>query len=445
MEQETPELLLDQSETAAKIEALAAADEQMRGLNRDVLREGIERSKLSPLRDWEDVTRLAGKRSRRLREFIELGARLGLMSLRPVWLMNPDVASRVLPLKSNLFDSVVYDEASQMPVEFALPTLFRGSVSIVSGDEKQMPPTTFFSSRAESDETEFFDGEQPEEDATQEERELFEDTWNRREIKDCPDLLQLARTALPISSLQIHYRSAYRELISYSNAAFYENNLSVPVRHPDATVREVKPIELIQVNGLYEQQTNPTEAKRVVEYLAKLWQRPFAERPSVGVVTFNRKQADLIEEELALRAEEDADFRDAYLEERDRVEGGEDMGTFVKNVENVQGDERDVIVFSTTFGRNSQGTFRRHFGVLGQKGGERRLNVAVTRARKKVVLVTSMPIRDISDMLSTQRKPAIPRDYLQGYMEYARDVEWRTACGPSAPQPSLERAGSRKI
>jgi hypothetical protein len=182
----------------------------------------------------------------------------------------------------------------------------------------------------------------------------------------------------------------------------------------------VKPIELIQVNGLYERQTNATEAKRVVEYLAKLWQRPFAERPSVGVVTFNRKQADLIEEEMEVRAEEDAQFRDAYLEERDRVEGGEDMGAFVKNVENVQGDERDVIVFSTTFGRNSQGTFRRAFGVLGQKGGERRLNVAVTRARKRVVLVTSMPIRDISDMLNTQRKPAIPRDYLQGYMEYAR-------------------------
>ncbi len=420
MEQDNPELLLDQGETAAKIEALAAADEQMRGLNRDVLREGIERGRLSALHEWEDVTRLTGKRSRRLREFIELGARLGLMALRPVWLMNPDVASRVLPLKSNLFDSVVYDEASQMPVEFALPTLFRGSVSIVSGDEKQMPPTAFFSSRAESDETELFDGEQPEEDATEEERELFEDTWNRREIKDCPDLLQLARTALPTSTLQIHYRSAYRELISYSNAAFYENNLSVPVRHPDEKVREVKPIELIQVHGLYEQQTNATEAKRVVEYLAQLWQQPFAERPSVGVVTFNRKQADLIEETLALRAEEDASFRDAYLEERDRVESGEDMGAFVKNVENVQGDERDVIVFSTTFGRNGQGTFRRNFGVLGQKGGERRLNVAVTRARKKVVLVTSMPIRDISDMLNTQRKPAIPRDYLQGYMEYAR-------------------------
>ncbi|MDF3834128.1 AAA domain-containing protein, partial [Cupriavidus basilensis] len=109
-------------------------------------------------------------------------------------------------------------------------------------------------------------------------------------------------------------------------------------------------------------------------------------------------------------------------EERERSEGGEDMAVFVKNVENVQGDERDIIVFSTTFGRNGQGSFRRNFGVLGQKGGERRLNVAVTRARRKVVMVTSMPISDISDMLSTRRAPAIPRDFLQSYLEYARTL-----------------------
>jgi primosomal replication protein N'' len=98
------------------------------------------------------------------------------------------------------------------------------------------------------------------------------------------------------------------------------------------------------------------------------------------------------------------------------------MGFFVKNVENVQGDERDIIVFSSTFGRNAQGTFRRSFGVLGQAGGERRLNVAVTRAKRKVVLVTSMPIPLISDMLTTRRQAASPRDFLQAYFEYARTL-----------------------
>jgi primosomal replication protein N'' len=98
------------------------------------------------------------------------------------------------------------------------------------------------------------------------------------------------------------------------------------------------------------------------------------------------------------------------------------MGMFVKNVENVQGDERDVIIFSSTFGRNKQGTFIRNFGVLGQKGGERRLNVAVTRSRRKVFMVTSMPIAEISDLLTTRHSPASPRDFLQGYMEYARAI-----------------------
>lgn len=417
-----PELALEQSELETKIVALEKLDDEMRRLNRELLKENYDSQAIRPLREWEDITRLTGQRARRLREFIELGANLGLMKLRPVWLMNPDVASRVLPLKAALFDTVIYDEASQMPVEFALPSLFRAKVTVVSGDEKQMPPTAFFSSKLESDEAQAFDGEMPDEAATDEERESFDETWNRREIKDCPDLLQLARTSMPNSRLKIHYRSAFRELIGYSNAAFYGNDLSVPVRHPDSVVLSSKPIEMVQVNGVYQDQTNPVEAEKVVEILAELWQLEYSKRPSVGVVTFNRKQADLIEEALELRAQNDPVFREAYRLESERNEDGEDMGVFVKNVENVQGDERDVIIFSSTFGRNKQGTFLRNFGVLGQKGGERRLNVAVTRSRKKVIMVTSMPIAEISDLLTTRHPPSTPRDFLQGYMEYARAI-----------------------
>jgi primosomal replication protein N'' len=104
----------------------------------------------------------------------------------------------------------------------------------------------------------------------------------------------------------------------------------------------------------------------------------------------------------------------------DRKDHGEDMSLFVKNVENVQGDERDFIIFSTTFGRNSAGLFRRNFGALGQAGGERRLNVAVTRARRKVIVVGSMPIKEISDLLATRRHPQVPRDYLQAYLQYSK-------------------------
>lgn len=350
MEQSVPELSMERRELAQKVSVLEQLDKEMRLLNRQLLQVNFDLVSIRPAREWDDITKLVGARARRLREFIEVGTGLGLMKLRPVWLMNPDVASRVLPLKAGLFDTVIYDEASQMPVEYALPTLFRGKVTVVSGDEKQMPPTAFFASKVESDEGNVFDGELPDEDATADEKDAFEETWNRREIKDCPDLLLLARSNLPNARLQIHYRSLFRELIGYSNAAFYANDLSVPVRHPEEIVRAARPIELVRVDGVYTEQTNPAEAQRVVEILAQLWSVPHGQRPSVGIVTFNRKQADIIEDALEARAEEDAAFRSAYSQESQRYEDGEDMSVFVKNVENVQGDERDVIVFSSTFG-----------------------------------------------------------------------------------------------
>ncbi|ASW08558.1 protein kinase domain-containing protein [Rhizobium sp. 11515TR] len=419
LESEFPQLLYDASELQSKIRTVAESERAMRRANKQMLTYGIDGSKVASEREWEPITRLRGQRAQRLREFLEKGPDLGLMELRPVWLMNPDVASRVLPLRKGMFDIVIYDEASQMPVEYALPTLFRGKIAIVSGDEKQMPPTAFFSSKVENDEADVFDGEDLDEDATEVERETYNDTWNRREIKDCPDLLQLAKSVMPTTTLQIHYRSAYRELIGFSNASFYANRLSVPVRHPDDEIRRAKPIEVVRADGVYLDQKNEIEAEKVVDVLADLWKAD-GRKPTVGIVTFNRKQADLIDEVLEARARRDEQFRTILTRERDRVEGGEDVGFFVKNVENVQGDERDVIIFSSTFGRNAQGSFRRNFGVLGQKGGERRLNVAVTRARSKVIMVTSMPTELVSDMLSSRRKPTIPRDYLQGYLEYAR-------------------------
>ena len=421
LEADDPKLLYEATELQGKIRSVAEAEDQMRRSNRQLLTRGIDTTRISPAREWEAITRLRGQRAQRLREFMDKGVDLGLMELRPVWLMNPDVASRLLPLRKNLFDTVVYDEASQMPVEYALPSLFRGEIVVISGDEKQMPPTAFFASRVENDEADIYDGEDLDEDATEVERETYTETWNRREIKDCPDLLQLGKSSLPTTTLQIHYRSAYRELIGFSNASFYADRLSVPVRHPDEEIRRAKPLEVIRVDGIYADQSNEAEALKVVELLADIW-RDNAIAPTIGVVTFNRKQADLIEETLEDHAEADSWFRSMLGRERERVEKGEDVSFFVKNVENVQGDERDYIIFSSTFGKNAQGTFRRNFGVLGQKGGERRLNVAVTRAKTKVIIVTSMPISDISDMLSSRRKPASPRDYLQGYLEYARSM-----------------------
>ncbi len=417
-ESRTPELLANRQTIAAKVSSLEQLDKKLRALNR----KRVSTAPLEAIRpgnEWEDITRLSGPRARRLREFFDLGREKGLLELRPVWMMTPDVASQLLPLEKSIFDLVIFDEASQMPVEYALPSLYRAKSVVVSGDEKQMPPSSFFASRMESDETEWTDEEELDEFASEQERKIQEQAWNRREVKDCPDLLHLSLASLPQTTLQIHYRSAFRELIAYSNAAFYRNELGVPVRHPDDSVRQSRPIEYLAVDGIYESQQNLIEAQRVVDVLADIWHQSGTKRPSIGIVTFNMKQADLIEDLLEQRAEENDEFRQIYAAEQDRKDEGEDMSLFVKNVENVQGDERDYILFSTTFGRNKSGLFRRNFGVLGQAGGECRLNVAVTRARKKVIIVGSMPIDEISDMLRTRRRPETPRDYLQAYLHYA--------------------------
>lgn len=416
-----PVLLLEPDEIESKVVGLSEADSKMRDANRELLAKSVAVSQLGTAKAWEEITRLRGPRALRLREVIGRGSDLGLLAMRPVWLMNPDTTSRILPLRAGMFDTVVFDEASQMLVEHALPSLFRSKRVIICGDEKQMPPTSFFSARPGSDEEGEFDGQDLDETASDIDREKYADTWNRREIKDCPDLLSLGRTFLPQRMLQIHYRSKYRELINYSNAAFYGGRLNVPARHPDSEIRRTRPIEVIRADSVYEAQTNAGEAARIVQVLGDIWAQSTTV-PSIGIVTFNKKQADLVEEMIDERAARDSAFLAAFTRERDRVQDGEDMGFFVRNVENVQGDERDVILFSTTFGRDRQGAFRRAFGVLGQFGGERRLNVAVTRAREKVILVTSMPINDVSDMLAVLRPPSTPRDYLQAYLDYASKV-----------------------
>jgi primosomal replication protein N'' len=422
LETTEPSLLLDRDMLSSRVQRLETFDREFRRLNRELLALDTGLSERPPREPWESITRLTGTRARRLRELFEQGLEPGLLKLRPVWLMNPDVASRVLPLRAGLFDVVVFDEASQIPVEHSLPALFRASRVVISGDEKQMPPSTFFASRLESDEDELFDPDELDAAATESERTAIEENLTRREIKDCEDLLTLARSFLPTAMLKIHYRSNFRELITFSNSAFYGGSLFVPVQNPTAQVKRSPPISIRRVNGLYKGQTNVDEAKEVINVLGEIWGTSPEMRPSLGVVTFNRKQADLIEDMIEERAEEDSSFREALGTESERRQRGEDMGFFVKNVENVQGDERDVIVFSTTFGRDESGAFNRRFGVLGQLGGERRLNVAVTRARDRVILVSSLPVGEISDMMATGHAPSVARDYLQGYMEYATRI-----------------------
>ncbi len=428
MERSCPALLMERAEFESKVKLLGELETKMREANRQLLAHASRSDVLAPRKAWEEIVMLQGPRARRLREVVDRGDALGLFHVRPVWMVNPEMVSRLFPLRAGLFDVVIFDEASQLPVESALPALFRAKRVVVSGDEKQLPPTNFFNSRFASDEEEAGGDwlESDDSDADAAGRDQRRESANRREVKDCEDLLALAQGVLPLATLEIHYRSKYRHLVAFSNAAFYAGRLSVPARHPEAEVRRVRPIEVIRADTLYQDQSNSGEADRIVGLLREAWLDGAPEaRPTIGVVTFNLKQADLILEKIETFAERDEVFRVAYEQELQRAQDGEDMRFFVKNLENVQGDERDWIIFSTTFGRDSRGVFRRNFGVLGQQGGERRLNVAVTRAKEKVVLVTSMPVAEISSFTSGagRRQAHFARDFLQAYLDYAHKLQ----------------------
>jgi len=415
-EAEEPVLLLAREDVERRVERLAAQDTRLVAINREQTAALQKPERVLPRAQWDEVVMLTGPRARKLREVVELGEERGLFELKPVWLANPETVARIFPLRQDLFDLVIFDEASQLPVEHALPALYRAGRVVISGDDKQLPPTRFFNSGFDNDSDDERDGLDVFSEDAIEAQEI------RRQVKDCSNLLELATAAgLAEVSLDIHYRSTYRPLISHSNAAFYQGKLSVPALHPADEIRKRRPLELIAVNGIYEGQSNRDEADAIVAFLAELW-RSQPEAPSLGVVSFNKTQADLIEDLLEERADQDQGFLKALVRERARRDNGEDCGFFVKNLENVQGDERDWILFSTTFGRDRQGRFNRLFGALGQQGGERRLNVATSRARDKVVIFNSMPIEEISDLPRSRRPPETARDYLQSYLIYAAAI-----------------------
>ncbi len=350
------------------------------------------------------VTR--GPNSKRLRQAVAAGSENGIFSLRPCWMMNPNTACQIFQLAPGMFDVIIFDEASQCPLEQAVPVLHRAKRVVVAGDEKQLPPTAFFMNLTLADDEE-----------AEENDELTEDQLQRDLIKDVlatTDLLTVSESVLRNSYLDMHYRSEDPLLIQFSNKAFYGGRLQCPpcVESQGAVV----PIEVRRVNGVYDKQTNETEARSVVKLLRELWlEKGFS--ATVGVVTFNLKQEEIIQNSLQTEALRDEEFRMKYESECERKDGRQDVSFFVKNLESVQGDERDVMIFSTTFGLDPTGQFKRFFGPLNKEGGERRLNVAVTRAKKKIFIITSLPVSQISDAFSSAgaRSGATRtgRDYLQ--------------------------------
>ncbi len=289
---------------------------------------------------------------------------------KPCFMMSPLSVSSFLP-SSMRFDVVIFDEASQVRPCDAVNAIYRGGQLIVAGDERQLPPTSFFDRLTHDAET--LDDEEDE------------------PLDEFESVLKLCRSgSLQPLGLRWHYRSRHESLITFSNYEFYEGKL---ITYPGAL--ETSPdlgVALFHVpEGVYQRggaRDNPIEAQRVVERV--LYHATNHPESTLGVVAFSEAQASRIAYELEAARRDRRDL-DGFFRV-DRLDG-----FFVKNLENVQGDERDTMIFSIGYGRDEAGKFTQSFGPINLKGGGRRLNVAITRARKRVEVVSSIRSDDIRD------------------------------------------------
>ena len=313
-----------------------------------------------------------------------------VLNLFPCFLLSPETVSEILPLKDGMFDMIIFDEASQMYIENAIPTIYRGNQVIVAGDDKQLRPNGTFSNRYVDED----------EDENEESRAALEEE----------SLLDLAKINYDPVSLMYHYRSRYEELINFSNYAFYGGKLKISPNL--STGEEDKPIERIKVDGKWIDRQNIEEAEKIADLVYKILKER-KNRESIGIITFNITQKTCIENCLERKAQDDPNFTPLYIAEIDRVENDEDISLFVKNIENVQGDERDIIIFSTAYAENENGRVSVNFGSLSQDGGENRLNVAISRAKKKIYLVTSIEPEQLSVDDSKNKGPKLFKKYLQ--------------------------------
>lgn len=299
-------------------------------------------------------------RKNSLRSIIDIDFQL-FTDLFPVILINPNVCSSILPLKEGIFDVVIFDEASQLRIEDTYAALIRGKHKIISGDKHQMPPSNYFQA-----------------DIVIESSDEIEDDF----LVESESLLKFAEDSnYHQSFLDFHYRSRHPYLIDFSNNAFYGSRLM-----PTPSTKEYKPIRLFKVNSLYDSNVNVGEAEKILDII-KNEIEPYTDGsyPSVGIATTNITQRNLILDMLRNECYRDNNFIAKY-------EKLIESGLFVKNLENIQGDEKDIIIISTTFGLNKDGKFNQIFGPLNNKNkGYRLLNVIITRAKNKLYVCTSIP------------------------------------------------------
>ncbi|KLT67530.1 AAA domain-containing protein [Pedobacter sp. BMA] len=361
-------------------------------------------------------------KSMRYKSIRELSAKesgLVLKDIKPVWLMSPLSVSDSLPLNTNYFDVVIFDEASQITLEEGIPALYRSPQTIIVGDDKQMPPSNFFSAKAE-------DPDDLETDETDNENELLS--------ADADSLLVQGSRKLDSTMLSWHYRSHYETLISYSNHAFYEAGL---LTIPDKTVHHNEK-EAIEVNSpddaakfagtlfdrsisfhfhpdsVYEKRSNTGEANYIALLIRELLTN--GTKDSIGIVAFSQEQQHAIENALSSLAASDKAFELLLEEAYNRTEDEQFVGLIIKNLENIQGDERDIIIMSVCYGFDSRKKMLMNFGPVNKKGGEKRLNVIFSRARKHMAVVSSIKYYNITNEYNEGAS------YFRRFLQYAESV-----------------------
>lgn len=303
-----------------------------------------------------------------------------LHELCPCFLMSPLSVAQYLDPKNEHFDIVIFDEASQITTSDAIGAIARGDSAIIVGDEKQLPPTSFFQANT-TDEDDFFieDGESV--------------------LMDCLNI------SMPKKYLSWHYRSKDESLIAFSNASYYDNRL-LTFPSPNS-INGALTYNYVS-DGVYENRRNKREAEEIIKEVVRRLKDEKLSKKSIGIVTFSIAQQSLIEEKLQEALRKDSKFEEAYYAQKEEL--------FIKNLENVQGDERDVIIFSICYGPAKDGKVSLNFGPLSTNGGEKRLNVAVSRAREEMIIYTSLR----SEMIDLNRAQNNGSRGLKEFLEYAR-------------------------
>ena len=348
---------------------------------------------LNNLKDYKDEisSYINSKKRKTVSNFFKLFSLIISKNIR-IFLLTPEVVSEILPLKKSYFDLLIFDEASQMYIEKSIPSLVRSKQVIIAGDSMQLRPQSLGNSKID-----------------------FNDDYDidLYPILEEESLLDVAKNKFDSLLLNYHYRSKYEELITFSNFGFYNAKLNVC---PNINTNNSSIIYHKIDNGKWINRENKYEAIEVINILNNLLVKDNTK--SFGIITFNSDQKDLIEDLIEQRCNKDSLFNELIEKEKNKIVNDEDHSLFIRNIENVQGDERDIIIFSIGYAKDEKGRVQNRFGWLTNKSGENRLNVGITRSKEQMIIVTSINPEDLDVDKTTNEGPKL----LKKFLTYCKNI-----------------------